>query len=110
MGESNDVQGFSPLVGKVFSRINDGLGSFSLVGPLSFVDEYQSTNGIFYHFLCGEIPVACFGYAGKYAREHLVNELCRVFGEVRVNHSKDGGKAFINLSADSITKVYLPFL
>lgn len=107
MGKQKE-QGSTGLQEKVFTRINEGLGSFSVTAPLTFLDEYASTNGIFYHFMIGDVPVSCYGFNGKYAKENLEGILCRACGEIRVNAGREGGKPFVNLSADSIVKVYLP--
>lgn len=98
-----------PMSEKVMSRVAAGVTSFSVVAPLYFADEYQSSNGVFYHFYCGEVPVTCYGYNGKWAKENLEGQLCRVSGEIRVNQStREGSKPFVNLNADSIVKVWLP--
>lgn len=105
MGKKINSEG---LESKVFTRVNEGIGSFSITAPLTFLDEYASTNGVFYHFLLGDVPVSCYGFNGKYAKENLNGILCRASGEIRVNGGREGGKPFVNLSADSIVKVYLP--
>lgn len=105
---SKAVQGSaSSLESQVFEKFNRGITSFSVVAPLYYVDEYQSSNGVYYHFLSGDVPVTAYGFVGKYAKENLNEILCRVTGEIRVNQGREGGKAFVNLNADSIVKMWL---
>lgn len=91
----------------LLDKINEGFGSFSVVAPLSYIDKYTSKSGDYYHFQAGAFPVSAFGYIGKWAAENLDGKLCRVTGELRASVGKEGGKAFVNLSADSIVKVWL---